>query len=95
MSAQLKDILSVSKQNLIKLFETHEGDTGSAQVQIAIITQRILHLSDHLKRNPNDVLTKRSLLIMISKRRKLMMYLKNKDVTGYATVISKLGLRSK
>ncbi|MEN9781965.1 MAG: hypothetical protein RL208_115 [Pseudomonadota bacterium] len=95
MSAQLKDILSVSKQNLIKLFETHEGDTGSAQVQIAVITQRILHLSDHLKHNPNDVLTKRSLLIMISKRRKLMVYLKSKDIAGYAEVISKLGLRSK
>ena len=70
-----------------------EGDTGSPEVQIAVLTARITELTEHLKTNPKDHHSRRGLLKMVGKRRNLLQYLKNKDLEGYRTLIEKLGLR--
>ena len=81
------------KQSIITEYATHEGDTGSAEVQIALLTERINHLNDHLKVNPNDNHSRRGLLKMVGKRKGLLDYLKQKDLEGYRALIAKLGLR--
>ena len=70
-----------------------EGDTGSPEVQIAVLTARITELTEHLKTNPKDHHSRRGLLKMVGKRRNLLQYLKNKDLEGYRALIEKLGLR--
>ncbi len=85
--------MSISKQDLIAKFATHEGDTGSPEVQVAILTYRINSLGDHLIANPNDFHSRRGLLAMVSKRRKLLDYLKRESVERYTTLIKSLGLR--
>ena len=81
------------KQEIIKDNAQNEGDTGSPEVQVAILTQRIRNLTDHFKANHKDNHSRRGLLMMVNKRRNLLAYLKKKDVERYNALIQKLGLR--
>lgn len=81
------------KAEIIQEYMTHEGDTGSPEVQIAILTHRINDLNEHLKIHKKDHHSRRGLLKMVGQRRNLLNYLKNKDVERYRTLISRLGLR--
>ncbi len=81
------------KQEIIGDFETHEGDTGSPEVQIAILTKRINELTDHFKIHRKDHASRRGLLKMVGTRSALLKYVKNKDVKRYQKIISRLGLR--
>ena len=81
------------KEKIIKEYATHEGDTGSPEVQIAILTQEINILTDHLKVNIHDFHSKKGLLMKVGKRRNLLGYLKKTDINRYRTLIKKLGLR--
>ena len=80
------------KQKIISEFEVHEGDTGSPEVQIALLTERINQLSEHLKEFKKDVHSRRGLLAMVNKRRRLLAYLKKKDEVRYDAVVKKLNL---
>jgi small subunit ribosomal protein S15 len=77
----------------IESFRLHEKDTGSADVQIALLTERINHLTGHLQNNKKDHSSRRGLLMMVGQRRRLLDYLHNTDVRRYQTVTKKLGLR--
>ena len=81
------------KQEIIGDFETHEGDTGSPEVQIAILTKRINELTEHFKVHRKDHASRRGLLKMVGTRSALLKYVKNKDVKRYQKIISGLGLR--
>lgn len=81
------------KQQLIQDFKTHDSDTGSPEVQIAILTEDINNLTNHLREHKKDHHSRRGLLKMVGQRRKLLAYLKNKDVRRYSAIIEKLGLR--
>lgn len=81
------------KQSIINDYARHEGDTGSAEVQIALLTQRINHLNEHLRSNPGDNHSRRGLLKMVGKRKGLLDYLKQTDLEGYRALIARLGLR--
>ena len=81
------------KQAIIGDFETHEGDTGSPEVQIAILTKRINELTEHFKIHRKDHASRRGLLKMVGTRSALLKYVKNKDVKRYQKIISRLGLR--
>ena len=81
------------KQEVIKEYQLEEGDTGSSEVQIALLTARISELTEHLKEHKNDHHSRRGLLKMVGTRRKLLRYLKNNDVLRYRELISKLGIR--
>ncbi|MDR1515359.1 MAG: 30S ribosomal protein S15 [Synergistaceae bacterium] len=81
------------KQQVIEKYKTHCADTGSPEVQIAILTTRIRQLTEHMKVHKKDFHSRRGLLIMVGKRRKLLQYLRNKDFTRYQTLIQSLGLR--
>ena len=81
------------KQGIIEQYRTHEGDTGSPEVQIAILTSRINTLTEHLRANNNDHHSRRGLLKMIGHRRNLLGYLQKKDIHRYRAIIEKLGLR--
>lgn len=81
------------KKNIITKYSRHEGDTGSPEVQIALLTERINHLNEHLSTNKKDFHSRRGLLKMVGKRRALLNYLKNKDIEKYREIIEKLGLR--
>lgn len=83
----------MEKQEIIAKFATHEGDTGSPEVQIALLTQRINHLNEHLKEHKQDNHSRRGLLKMVGKRRGLLDYLKEKDIERYRAIIEALGLR--
>ena len=83
----------MEKQQLIQTYARHDGDTGSPEVQIALLTQRINHLNDHLKINKKDHHSRRGLLLMVGKRRGLLDYLKKTDIESYRALIAKLGLR--
>jgi len=86
--------LSVEKKNeVISKFATHEGDTGSPEVQVALLTERINGLSGHFKENHKDHHSRRGLLKMVGQRRNLLKYLKGKDFNRYRTLIETLGLR--
>ncbi len=80
------------KQKIIAEFEVHEGDTGSPEVQIALLTERINQLSEHLKTFKKDVHSRRGLLAMVNKRRRLLEYLKKKDEVRYEAIVKKLNL---
>ncbi len=80
------------KQQIIDKFATHKGDTGSPEVQAALLTEQIKNLTDHLKQHTHDVHSRRGLLSMVNKRRRLLQYLLKKDQERYQSVISKLGL---
>ncbi|SDY47577.1 30S ribosomal protein S15 [Thermoactinomyces sp. DSM 45892] len=81
------------KREIISEYKTHESDTGSPEVQIAMLTYRINELNGHLKDHKKDHHSRRGLLKMVGHRRNLLTYLKNKDVTRYRELIGKLGLR--
>ena len=81
------------KTSLIKTFATHEGDTGSPEVQIAILTERITHLTEHFKTHVKDHHSRRGLLHLVSQRRRLLDYLRGKSVDRYRKVITALGIR--
>jgi len=81
------------KTELIKEYGLHEGDTGSPEVQIAVLTTRINELNEHLKANKNDHHSRRGLLKMVGHRRNLLAYLQKKDIERYRAIIAKLGLR--
>lgn len=83
----------VKKAEIIGEYQTKEGDTGSPEVQIAILTYRINDLNEHLKIHKKDHHSRRGLLKMVGQRRNLLNYLKNKDVTRYRELIARLGLR--
>jgi small subunit ribosomal protein S15 len=82
-----------TKERIIKEHSTHEGDTGSPQVQVALLTQRINELAEHFKTHKKDNHSRRGLLKMVSQRRSLLDYLKRRDIEGYHGLITKLGLR--
>ena len=83
----------MEKKQIIENFKTNEKDTGSPEVQVAILTARINLLNDHLKQHKKDHHSKRGLLKMVGKRRNLLRYLKEKDLERYQELIKKLGLR--
>lgn len=85
--------LPQSKQEIIEKFATHEGDTGSPEVQIALITARVSHLTEHLKDHYQDHHSRRGLLKLVGQRRRLLNYLKDKDIERYRALISELGIR--
>ena len=77
----------------IEKFKLHEGDTGSVEVQVAILTERIGHLTGHLRANAHDEHSRRGLLKMVGQRKRLLSHLSGEDVNRYRTLISRLGLR--
>ena len=81
------------KQAIIEAYAVHEGDTGSPEVQIAILTSRINTLTEHLKLNKKDHHSRRGLLKMVGHRRNLLNYLQKKDINRYREIIKKLGIR--
>jgi small subunit ribosomal protein S15 len=81
------------KQEIIKAYQVHENDTGSPEVQIAILTDRINYLNEHLKANKKDHHSRRGLLKMVGQRRSLLDYLKNTDYDRYRNIVTRLGLR--
>lgn len=81
------------KEEIIKSFQIHETDTGSPEVQIAILTERINYLNEHLKANKKDFHSRRGLLKMVGQRRSLLDYLKKNDFERYRAIVTKLGLR--
>ena len=81
------------KQKIIGDFETHEGDTGSPEVQIALLTNKINELTEHLKIHKKDHASRRGLLKMVGTRSALLKYVSNKDIKRYQKIISRLGLR--
>lgn len=82
-----------AKAKTISEFKTHDKDTGSADVQIALLTERINHLTEHLQTNKKDHSSRRGLLMMVGQRRRLLNYLQTTDVTRYKAVTKKLKLR--
>ena len=86
-------ITKEEKARIIEQYKTHEGDTGSPEVQIAILTARIAELTEHLKSNQKDHHSRRGLLKMVGQRRGLLEYLKKTDLEGYRALIEKLGIR--
>ncbi len=82
-----------AKKKIFKEFGKSEFDTGSTEAQIALFTKKIQHLTEHLKENKKDLFTERSLVRLVGKRRKLLDYLKDKDVERYRTIIKKLKIR--
>ena len=84
---------SAKKTTIKKEYQAHDRDTGSSEVQVALLTGRINELTEHLKKFEKDHSSRRGLIILVSKRRSLLDYLKRKDVTRYQKVVQKLGLR--
>ena len=86
-------ISKVEKQEIIKAYAVHEGDTGSPEVQIAVLTKRINDLNEHLKANHKDHHSRRGLLKMVGHRRNLLAYLQKNDIERYRSIVARLGLR--
>ena len=86
-------ITAERKKELIKEFALKEGDTGSPEVQVAVLTERISNLTEHLKMHKKDFHSRRGLLIMVGQRRRLLDYVKRKELSRYETIIKSLGLR--
>jgi len=84
---------TAAKKKIMDEYATTEGDTGSPEVQVAVLTRRIAHLTDHLREHKHDYHSRRGLLKMVGKRRRLLKYLQKKDVERYRALIAKLGLR--
>ena len=81
------------KEKIVGNYKTHDSDTGSSQVQVALLTQRINELTEHFKTHKKDNHSRRGLLKMVSRRRKLLDYMKRRDINEYHDIIQKLGLR--
>lgn len=86
-------MLKEQKQAIIDEYKTHEGDTGSPEVQIALLTYRINHLTEHLKVNKKDHHSRRGLLMMVGQRRGLLNYLTKVDIERYRSIIKRLNIR--
>ena len=86
-------MLKEMKTQIIEQYARHEGDTGSPEVQVAILTERINHLNEHLKINKKDHHSRRGLLLMVGQRRGLLQYLMKTDIERYRTLIGQLNLR--
>ena len=84
---------TVEKQKIIDSHQIHPTDTGSVELQVAMLSERISKLSDHLQKNNQDYASRQGLLKMIGKRKRMLSYIKNKDVNKYATLIKKIGIR--
>ncbi len=82
-----------TKQKIISEYATTEGDTGSPEVQVALLTQRIAHLTEHLKEHKHDHHSRRGLLLLVGQRRRLLNYLQRTDIGRYRSLIERLGLR--
>ena len=93
VAVQNKLVAVQNKEEIIGEHRTHDGDTGSPEVQVAVLTRRIAHLTEHLREHKHDYHSRRGLLKMVGKRRRLLKYLQQKDVERYRTLIAKLGLR--
>lgn len=87
------DIDAMKKEEIIQEFKIHEGDTGSPEVQVALLTSRIRHLTEHLKMHKADHASRRGLLMMVGRRTRLLRYLKKKELGRYQNIIQKLQLR--
>jgi small subunit ribosomal protein S15 len=85
--------LPADKQQIVERFAQHEGDTGSPEVQVAIMTQRISHLTEHLKTHIHDHASRRGLLQLVGQRKRLLNYLRKKDIERYRALIGELELR--
>ena len=81
------------KSEIIEENKTHDGDTGSPEVQVALLTARITQLTEHLRTHPKDFHSRRGLLMMVGQRRRLLNYLSSKDINRYRALIAKLGIR--
>ena len=81
------------KQSIIEEYATHEGDTGSPEVQVAVLTRRISDLTEHLKSHKHDHHARRGLMAMVGRRRRMLTYLQNTDIERYRSLIQRLGLR--
>jgi len=86
-------LVVINKKEVIENFKVHSQDTGSAQVQIALLTERINQLTGHFKNHKKDFHSRRGLLMLVGKRRRLLNYLKTKDIAKYQKVLEKLNLR--
>ncbi len=86
-------LIKAEKNDIIESYKTHEGDTGSPEVQIAILTTRISQLTEHLREHKHDHHSRRGLFKLVGKRRRLLVYLQGKDVARYRAVVERLGLR--
>ncbi len=84
---------AAKKSEIIEKFKTHDSDTGSPEVQIALLTDRIKYLTEHFKTHKKDHHSRQGLLKLVGQRRSLLDYLKNKDITKYRTLIAELGIR--
>ena len=84
---------TAEKQKLIDSHQIHPTDTGSVELQVAMLSERISKLSDHLQKNNQDYASRQGLLKMIGKRKRMLSYIKNKDINKYATLIKKIGIR--
>ncbi len=86
-------VADLSKSEIIEQYATKAGDTGSPEVQIALLTGRISHLTEHLKEHKHDHHSRRGLLLLVGQRRRLLNYLQNNDIERYRSLIERLGLR--
>ena len=86
-------LLKEQKSSIITEYKTHEEDTGSAEVQVALLTERINQLTEHLKQHKKDHHSRRGLLMMVGNRRRLLNYLSKKDINRYRAMVNRLGLR--
>jgi len=86
-------LIPEEKAKIIKKYKLHETDTGSASVQIALLTEEIKRLVLHLKKHPKDFHSKRGLLKMVAKRRKFLKYLKEEDIKRYNSIVKKIGIK--
>ncbi len=86
-------LLADRKAKIIDLYQTHEGDTGSPEVQVALLTERIKQLTEHFKTNHKDHHSRRGLLKLVGQRRRLLDYVKGKDIKRYKRIIGALGIR--
>ena len=86
-------ITQTCKQGIVEKFRTHDGDTGSPEVQIALLTERIKHLTEHLREHRHDFHTRRGLLKLVGQRRRQLRYLSKREVSRYHSVLERLGLR--
>ncbi len=86
-------VAELSRSEIIAQYATHEGDTGSPEVQIALLTQRISHLTGHLQEHKHDHHSRRGLLLLVGQRRRLLNYLKKTEIERYRSIVERLGLR--
>ncbi len=84
---------TAQKAEIIKEYATHEGDSGSTEVQVALLTARISELTEHSKQHKHDHHSRRGLLLLVGKRRRLLKYLRNQDINRYRSLIERLGIR--